>query len=127
MPLMSIVTNETQLALPTLSVPRGEPRRIGWRQRALARMAVRMNTLFGPRERQAFGILMYHRVAEPVEGFPTPTWNVPPRLLAAQLTGLLDLGWKPIQLREALDSHQQGKSLSRKTFVVPSTTATRTT
>jgi peptidoglycan/xylan/chitin deacetylase (PgdA/CDA1 family) len=118
MPLMSIVTNETQLALPTLSIPRGQPRRIGWRQQALARLAVRMNKLFGPREQRAFGILMYHRVAEPVDGFPTPTWNVPPGLFAAQLTGLLDLGWKPVPLREALESHLQGKSLPRKTFVV---------
>ena len=108
MPLMSIVTNDTKLAMPTLSVPRGQPRFIGWRQRALARVAVRLSKLFGPRERRAFGILMYHRIAEPVDGFSTPTWNVPPRLFATQLNGLLDLDWKPVPLREVLDFHRKG-------------------
>lgn len=99
-------------------VPRGRPRQIGWRQRALAQMAVCLNRLFGPRERQAFGILMYHRVAEPVEGFPRPTWNVPPRRLAEQLAGLLDLGWQPSPLSHVLDHHRHGRPLPRKTFVV---------
>jgi hypothetical protein len=81
---MSIVAKQIPLALPLRRVPRGTPRRIGWRQIALGRMAARLNRLLGPREQQAFGILMYHRVTEPVEGFPPPTWNVPPRALAKQ-------------------------------------------
>ena len=115
---MSIVTNEPQVELSPLNVPRGQPRRIGWRQQALARLAVWLNSTFGPRERHAFGILMYHRIAEPVDGFPPPTWNVPPRRLAEQLAGLLDLGWRPITLRHALDCYQQGQAIPRKTFVV---------
>jgi peptidoglycan/xylan/chitin deacetylase (PgdA/CDA1 family) len=114
---MPIVAEEPSVAIsPT--IPRGQPRQIGWKQRALANVAVRLNGLLGPRERQAFGILMYHRVAEPVEGFPPPTWNVTPRQLAEQLGGLLALGWKPVPLREALSRREQGEPLPRKSFVV---------
>ena len=99
-------------------VPRGRPRQIGWRQRTLGRMAAGLSTVLGPRERQALGILMYHRVAEPVEGFPRPTWNVPPRRLAEQLAGLLDLGWRPLPLSQVLDNHRHSRPMPRKTFVV---------
>ena len=114
---MPSLTEET-FVTATPRIPRGQPRQIGWRQRLLARMAAHLNGLLGPRARQAFGILMYHRVAAPIEGFPEPTWNVPPRRLAEQLAGLLDLGWKPLPLRQILDAHRSGQPLPRKTFVV---------
>lgn len=115
---MSIVTKKSPRTLPQRLVPRGTPRRVGWKQIALGRLAARLNRLCGPREQQAFGILMYHRVTEHVEGLPPPTWNVPPRVLAAQLTGLLDLGWQPLPLSQVLACHFQKQAIPRQSFVV---------
>ena len=38
------------------------------------------------------GVLVYHRIVDPVPGLPEPTWNVPPGRFEAQIQGLLDAG-----------------------------------
>ena len=101
-----------------LRVPRGQPRRIGFAQHALAGLSAGMSELLGPRLDQGFGILMYHRVCEAPRGFPRPTWNVPPQRFKQQLVGLLRRGWEPYALRSVLDRTRQGQPLPRKTFVV---------
>jgi peptidoglycan/xylan/chitin deacetylase (PgdA/CDA1 family) len=76
------------------------------------------NSFCGPREKHAFGILMYHRVVDPVPGKPRPTWNVPPWLFERQLSGLLRRGWQPWPLKQLLTCLERELPIPRKTFVV---------
>jgi peptidoglycan/xylan/chitin deacetylase (PgdA/CDA1 family) len=123
MPLLieePLVPTAADVALPDppLCVPKGQPRRTGVKQRALATMASLLNTCLGPREKLAFGILMYHRIADPVRDQPKPTWNVPPRLFEKQLQGLLSRGWQAWPLRQVLSCAARELPIPRKTFVV---------
>jgi peptidoglycan/xylan/chitin deacetylase (PgdA/CDA1 family) len=61
---------------------------------------------------------MYHRVVEPPPGMPRPTWNVPPKLLEAQLAGLLARGWVAWPLSQVIECQQRELPIPRKTFVV---------
>lgn len=99
-------------------VPRGKERRIGTAQRVLAAAATTLSAVFGPRELQSFGILMYHRVTDLIPGVPPPTWNVTPEHFEAQLAGLLQRGFQPWPLRKVLDHHRQGQPIPPGTFVV---------
>jgi peptidoglycan/xylan/chitin deacetylase (PgdA/CDA1 family) len=101
-----------------LSVPRGRQRRVGLKERVGLMVAAGLNDLFGPLESRAFGILMYHRVVEPPRGVPRPTWNVPPKLFEAQLSGLLARGWQPWPLSQIVECHLRELPIPRKTFVV---------
>ena len=80
----------------------------------------RLPALAGPfTDRTAgFGVLMYHRFADPVPGLPAPTWNVPPARLRRQLRGLLDLGFKPARLDDVLAAALAGEPVDPRTFVV---------
>ncbi|MDX1944669.1 MAG: polysaccharide deacetylase family protein [Pirellulaceae bacterium] len=99
-------------------VPRGKTRRIGTAQRMLAAAATTLSAVFGPREPRSFGILMYHRVTNVLPGLPAPTWNVTPEHFEAQLTGLLQRGFRARPLRDLLDLHRRGQPISPGTFVV---------
>lgn len=77
-----------------------------------------ISTLLGPRERFAFGILMYHRITENIPGVPAPTWNVPPECFRQQMVGLLKRGYEPWPLRRVLTYHDEYRYLPRKAFVV---------
>lgn len=66
----------------------------------------------------ALGILVYHRVTPRVPGVATPTWNVTPDKLRAQLVGLLARGYQAWPLRKALKFSQQGRAIPPGTFVV---------
>lgn len=114
----STITETTGAASPAPSVPRGRPRRVTWKERALSGVAALANDCCGPREKQAFGILMYHRVADPPTGKPKPTWNVPPRRFEQQLKGLLARGWQAWPLKQVLSCCERGLPIPRKTFVV---------
>jgi peptidoglycan/xylan/chitin deacetylase (PgdA/CDA1 family) len=103
---------------PHLNVPRGRPRRVSFVERATVGVASVFNDLLGPREAQGFGILMYHRIANPPADKPRPTWNVPPKLFERQLTGLLARGWRPWPLRQVLSCVERELPIPRKTFVV---------
>src|SRR5881296_2737916 len=93
-----------------------------WRRRRkrrfLSALAAATNALLGPRERNAFGILMYHRVVQPPPGLPQPPYNVPPGRFEAQLRGLLRRGFEPWPLRKVLEYHRTGKSIPRRAFLV---------
>jgi peptidoglycan/xylan/chitin deacetylase (PgdA/CDA1 family) len=88
------------------------------KSQALDRAAAFANACFGPREGDAFGILMYHRVAEHVDGVKSPTWNARPRRLEEQLGGLLALGWQAWPLKQVLGCLARELPIPRKTFVV---------
>jgi peptidoglycan/xylan/chitin deacetylase (PgdA/CDA1 family) len=70
------------------------------------------------RQDNAFGILMYHRVAPRIAGVPAPTWNVTPQRLRQQLEGLLSRGYEPWPLRRAVACRQAGEPIPPRTFVV---------
>ena len=105
-------------ACPTLRVPRGKPRRVGMKERAAMALATALNDVFGPREKRAFGILMYHRIAEEPIGRPKPTWNVRPRTLEQQLSGLIHRGWQAWPLAQVMECLRRDLRMPRKTFVV---------
>jgi peptidoglycan/xylan/chitin deacetylase (PgdA/CDA1 family) len=103
---------------PASRVPRGRARRYGLKERAVAQLAALFNVCLGPREEQAFGILMYHRVVDPPPRKPKPTWNVPPWLFERQLTGLLNRGWTAWPLTQVLACIERDLPIPRKTFIV---------
>lgn len=70
------------------------------------------------RLRHAFGILMYHRIAEHTPGVSAPTWNVTPERFRAQLAGLLQRGYQAWPLRKVLEHHRRGRPVPRNVFVV---------
>jgi len=117
-PPAEVADDSSAVAVGDALAPRGQARPVTWKRRALASVAAVVNDLLGPREKQAFGILMYHRVANPPPGQPPPTWNVPPRLLERQLAGLLSRGWVAWPLRQVLDCVHRDLPIPRKTFVV---------
>lgn len=105
----------------------------GWRAavgRATPRLVARASApcarLFGNRHERAFGILNYHRVFpvscsgpfDKLGAGPRPTWNVPPRVLRAQLGGLLARGYRPWRLRDLLAAHAAGEPVPREAFAV---------
>jgi peptidoglycan/xylan/chitin deacetylase (PgdA/CDA1 family) len=123
---MPIITEEPILLPPTqrappalpLSVPRGRTSGYTLKRRLLDAAAIPLNACFGPSEAEAFGILMYHRVAQAVPDHPFPTWNVTPRRFEAQLTGLLARGWQAWPLTQILRWRERRLPIPRKTFVV---------
>ena len=91
-----------------------------WRRRrwATGQLGMGLRWLLGSRNPEAFGILMYHRVAPWSGSGPEPTWNVTPRRFWEQLAGLLERGYTPWPLRSALASHREGTPVPRRAFVV---------
>jgi peptidoglycan/xylan/chitin deacetylase (PgdA/CDA1 family) len=87
-------------------------------QRALGGVATTISEMLGPRETHAFGILMYHRIAEPIPGRAEPTWNVPPELFRQQLEGLCDRGFVAWPLAKVLRHMRDGQPIPRKVFVI---------
>ena len=103
---------------PSRGIPDTAPR--GWQLRARGRglVASILNGCCGPREKKAFGILAYHRVCDPPENYPTPTWNVTPDRFERQLAGLLARGWQAWPLRQAIACAERDWPIPRKVFVV---------
>ena len=97
--------------------------RLGRRLRAVQRRlgicaAAAGNAILGQRLRDAFGILLYHRVTPRIPGVATPTWNVTPDRLRRQMEGLLGRGYEPWPLRQVLAFRRQRRPVPRKVFVV---------
>lgn len=66
----------------------------------------------------AFGVLMYHRVAPiPALGTP-PTWNVTPQRFRQQLEGLLERGFEPWRLTDMVDATRRGLNVPRNAFAI---------
>lgn len=99
-------------------VPRRGSQRITLKQRALSWLAAGCQACFGPREASGFGILTYHRIANPLPTRPRPTWNVPPPRFEKQLTGLVRRGWQAWPLLQVLHYVERELPIPRKTFVI---------
>jgi peptidoglycan/xylan/chitin deacetylase (PgdA/CDA1 family) len=99
-----------------ITMPRSAAAASGKRAAGLA--AAGLNAVLGSRAAGRPGILVYHRVADPVGGVPAPTINVPPGRFRAQLAGLLARGFVPRPLTDLLDRHAAGEPVPPRTFVV---------
>ncbi len=86
-------------------------------KRCVAAFGCGLNGLFEHRSTSTVGILMYHRVANPVPGIEKPTYNVSPAAFRAQMEGLLSRGFTPIALRQLISGRCEMQPGS-KYFVV---------
>gem|GEM_PF-415857 len=86
--------------------------------RLMAHAAVGLNGCFGSIAGNAFGILMYHRIAREPARAPRPTINVTPERFRAQLRGLLDRGFRFRPLRSVLDDARNGRIIPPRDVVV---------
>src|SRR5690242_7161262 len=93
---------------PIVPVERKPARDPQLKEQAVRGVAVALNEIWGPCTRHGFGILMYHRVIDPVPGQPRPTWNVSPAQFEEQLSGLLKRGFDPWPLQRVLEHHEKG-------------------
>jgi len=82
------------------------------------RVAAGLHRVFGERREDAFGILMYHRVAERTGGVSTPTSNVTPGRLRQQLRGLLDRGFEVWSLSRILAARNESQPVPQNVFAV---------
>ncbi len=88
------------------------------RYRALAIAPIAIRAVLGVRLRKAFGILLYHRVAEVPDSSSVPTHNVTPQRFRTQLEGLLHRGYDAWPLRRVLTHHLAKQPIPRNVFVV---------
>ena len=112
---MLTITSAERTVTPVAKRPARVP---DLKERLLLSSATILNTLFGCRGRDRFGVLMYHRVTERVPGVPEPTWNVEPRRFQEQLAGLLTRGYEPWPLRELIGNHTLGERIPRHAFAI---------
>lgn len=87
----------------------------GW---VLRNSAMMLHGMLGRRPGDAFGILMYHRIAENPAGVARPTWNVTPARFREQLVSLLEHGHQAWSLQDALQAHRAGRRVPDNVFVV---------
>ena len=85
---------------------------------AAARLAAGLGSVYGHVYSDNFGILMYHRVTEPITGVVEPAWNVTPEQLRSQLSGLLVRGFRPWPLGKLLAYRKKHGAVPPKSFVV---------
>lgn len=76
--------------------------------RCVSELGAMLNRVCGHCERETFGILMYHRVAEPVRGVRPPTINVSPAQFRRQIKGLVEQGFVFWPLRRMLEVTARG-------------------
>ncbi len=80
-------------------------------------MAVGLNSLFGDRQGDAFGILMYHRSTSHAAG-DQPTWNVTPEQMRRQLAGLLSRGFEAWPLEKLIAAQRDSTFVPAGAFAV---------
>ena len=85
---------------------------------ATTRVAAGLQTLWGNRCADGFGILLYHRIADEVAGVPAPTLNVTPEQFRAQLSGLLTRGFVAWPLTQLVAAQQAGQMIPSNVFAV---------
>jgi peptidoglycan/xylan/chitin deacetylase (PgdA/CDA1 family) len=85
---------------------------------AANRLAAGLHATLGDRPENAFGILMYHRVADWTPGESTPTGNVTPACFRAQLKGLLDRGFESWSLGRILATIDASETVPANVFAV---------
>ena len=87
-------------------------------KRAASAVSLLLHWLSPNRPRGTVGILLYHRVAEVVEGLPAPTLNVTPAILRRQLEGLKDREFQFLTLQAIRELCANGQPLPDRATVV---------
>lgn len=82
------------------------------------RVACGLHRVFGERVENAFGILMYHRVAERTVGVSSPTANITPQRFRRQLRGLLDQGFEAWPLNKIISVRNASQQVPSNVFGV---------
>jgi len=100
------------------SVADARSARQDFRYRALTMAPAAIRAVLGVRLRQAFGILLYHRVTEVPDSSCRPTHNVTPRRFRTQIEGLLQRGYDAWPLQRVLAHHLARQPIPRNVFVV---------
>ncbi len=77
-----------------------------------------LNKISGNRAKDAFGILVYHRIAEIPSEVTKPTWNVTPTSFRRQMEGLLSRGYQVWPLRQVVEHCVNNKSMPEKMTVL---------
>lgn len=88
------------------------------RERACVHAGTIARLTRGMREKNAFGILMYHRVVPSQLRRNPPTWNVSPEQFRRQLLGLIRSGFEPRSLSDVLNVIDRQEALPRNTVVI---------
>lgn len=91
---------------------------IDYGKRSSARISTWLYRILGSRANGAFGILMYHRIAENTLGITRPTWNVTPENFYRQMERLLSCGYQVWPLRRIVEHCQAKKSIPEKITVI---------
>ena len=112
---MQTLVSSVRTVAPVARRPARVP---GVKERLMLQSATFLQSLFGCRGKDCFGLLMYHRVTDIVPGVPQPSWNVTPQRFEEQLTGLLSRGFEAWPLREIVNLHEAGCSIPRGAFAV---------
>jgi len=98
------------------------PHAKAWLSRAQHRLADGsarcLQAILPDRAKQSAGILMYHRICEPVQGVEPPTFSVSPRRFRRQLTGLLERGYTPLPLRSLLTMQRTQQPIPPRSFAI---------
>lgn len=77
-----------------------------------------LNKLLGSRAKDAFGILLYHRIAEIPLDVAKPTWNTTPQRFRQQMEGLLSRGYQVWPLRRVVEHCANDKPIPEKTTII---------
>src|SRR6476620_7127102 len=72
----SVPRTESPASRCVQSIPRRLARTLSLKERLILWGTTAAHTCFGCRDRDCFGILMYHRVTDNFPDIPEPTWNV---------------------------------------------------
>ena len=83
-----------------------------------ARLTVPMRAVLGTRAEHEFGILLYHRVVQPIDGRTIPPWSVTRERFLQQMQGLLNAGYEPWPLRRVVEYCASGRPVPPNAFVV---------
>lgn len=89
-----------------------------WGYWAGLRATVPISLLRGQCGTSGFGVLMYHRICQPVEGVSAPTWNVTPAKFRSQLEYLMSKGYEAWKLTDLVERANAGKQIPRCAFAV---------
>lgn len=87
-------------------------------QRAAGALSSLMWSVTGRRPTESFGILVYHRITEPVAGCRPPTMNVTPVGFRRQMQELVQRGYRVVPLTEMLARAAAGRPPAPRTVVL---------
>jgi len=87
-------------------------------KRAAGLASVVLDSLLPNRTENSLGILVYHRIAERIEGIAKPQMNVPPDCFHRQLSGLRQRGFQFCSLQQVLTCREANDVLPAKAVVV---------